>query len=148
MKVILLSDIKGIGRRYEEKDVSDGYARNFLIPKKLAVPADESVAGEVKAKIDEEKKAKERNQTALERDISNISGTEISIKERANEKGHLFSGITTQKLSEILKREKGLNIDASRILLEAPIKEIGTYKIGIKTGEKIAHFSLKVEALS
>jgi large subunit ribosomal protein L9 len=145
MKVVLLKDVKGIGRRFEEKNVSDGHASNFLIPRKLALPANE--AGQIKALKEGEAKQREAQSKKVEEAIAKISGTEVILKLKANEKAHLFASLNREKLSEILKKEKGIDIDPDYIVLAAPIKQIGTFEIPVIVGVgKETKFTLKIEA--
>ena len=131
MKVILLKDIKGVGKKFEEKSVSDGHATNFLIPKKLAVSLSGASAGAIKALKEQEEKSREKQAQALTENISQLAGLKLEIKMKANEQGHLFEKITTGKISEILKEEKGITIDPEHILLENSIKELGTFEIPV-----------------
>lgn len=144
MKVILLKDIKGVGKKFEEKNVSDGYAMNLLIPRKLAVPA--SNAGQVKTLIENKLAEEASARKHLEENLQKISGTEIKLSLKANEKNHLFASLNAQKLSEILKKEKNIEISSDLIELENPIKEIGTFEIPVRVGEKQARFTLTIEA--
>jgi large subunit ribosomal protein L9 len=134
MKVVLLKDVKGIGKRFEEKNVSDGHANNFLIPKKLAVPANE--AGQIKMLKENEAKERETQNKRIETAIAEIAGTEIRLSLKANEQGHLFAALNPQKLSQILQKEKGVAIDPDYILLNSPIKSIGTFEIPVQLGGK------------
>lgn len=143
MKVILLKDVKGIGRRFEEKNVSDGYATNFLIPKKMAVDAFSQAARQVRAQMEAESKSKESQNQKLNENISKLSGTTIEIKLSANEKGHLFSSLTKEKVLELIK-EKGIEVNQDLIILEQPIKDLGKFEIPISVGEKTTHFTLVV----
>jgi len=144
MKVVLLKDIKGVGRRFEEKNVSDGHAMNFLIPNKLAVPANE--AGTIKAIKEKEAQGKEADARKIEEAIAKISGTEINLKLKANEKNHLFASLNAEKLSNILKKEKGIDIDVKYIVLEYPIKQTGTFEVPVRVAEgKEVKFTLRVE---
>jgi large subunit ribosomal protein L9 len=146
MKVILLKDVKGIGKRYEEKEVSDGHATNFLIPRKLAVPASGSAAAQVKTLKAGEEKSKEAGLKTLETNISKISNTEVRVKMNANDKNHLFAALTAEKISQLLKKESGIEIDPDLILLEHPIKETGTHLVPVKTPlGKETHFTLVVD---
>ena len=145
MKIILLKDIKGVGKKFEEKIVSDGYAINMLLPKKLAVSATGPGAKQVEAL----KKQNEANQAQedkkLEESLHKIAGKTISIQMKATEQGHLFEKINAEKLVRVL-REQGIEISADHITLEVPIKEIGTYEvpISIKPGVE-SKFTLLVE---
>ena len=143
MKVILLKDMKGVGKRFEEKNVSDGYAMNLLIPRKLAVPA--SNAGQVKTMIENKLVEEAAEQKRLEENLEKIGGTEIRLSLKANEKNHLFASLNAEKLSEILKKEKNIEINPDLIDLKNPIKEIGTFEIPVRVGDKQAKFTLVVE---
>jgi large subunit ribosomal protein L9 len=144
MKVILLKDIKGIGKRFEEKNVSDGYAINFLIPRRLAVAALSSAAGQIKSMKESEEKNKSISLEKINENISKLSGTEIHVSLKANEKGHLFASLNKEKIGELLK-EKDLAIDSRNIDLEEPIKETGTFSVPVSVGNKTTHFTLVVE---
>ncbi|MES2214170.1 MAG: 50S ribosomal protein L9 [Patescibacteria group bacterium] len=146
MKVILLKDIKGLGRRYEEKNVSDGYAINSLIPKKLAAPATGAVAGQIKSLKESEQKHKEAELNKLRAHIQKIAGTTIEVIAKANEKNHLFAALTPEKLSEMLFKEKGIELDP-KCIDTPPIKELGTFNIKVRVeNEKETHFTLIVKS--
>jgi large subunit ribosomal protein L9 len=145
MKVIFLKDVKGVGRKYEEKNVADGYAINSLIPKKLAVPATGSAAGQIKSLKENDAKHKEAELQKLRGHIQNLSGIELVIETKANEKNHLFAALTKEKISEILLKEKGIEIEPQCIKTD-PIKELGTYTIPVRVeNEKETHFTLVVK---
>ena len=144
MKVILLKDVKGLGRRYEEKNVADGFALNMLIPKKMAVQSSGPAAALLKSMKEGESKHKEVEHTKLEAEVAKLAGTTVSIIEKANDKGHLFAAITTEKISEILKG-KGINIPEARIVLVSPIKEVGVHSIPISIDGKESRFNLEIQ---
>ncbi|MEK7147796.1 MAG: 50S ribosomal protein L9 [Patescibacteria group bacterium] len=133
MKVILLKDVKGVGRKFEEKNVSDGYAANFLIPKKLAVAANGPGAAVVKNLKTQDIEHKDREAEKLHESLAKIAGKSVEIKMNANEQGHLFSRVNAEKLSKLL-REQGIDIAEENIELEHPIKEIGTFEVPISVG--------------
>ncbi|MDB5254337.1 MAG: ribosomal protein [Parcubacteria group bacterium] len=144
MKVIFLKDVKGVGRKYEEKNVADGYAINSLIPKKLAVPATGSAAGQIKSLKENDAKHKEAELQKLRGHIQNLSGIELVVETKANEKNHLFAALTKEKISELLLKEKGIEIEANCIKTD-PIKELGTFTIPVRVeNEKETHFTLIV----
>ncbi len=143
MKVILLKDIRGVGRRFEEKNISDGYAINYLIPKKLAVAALSSAAGQIKSLQDQESKSKEVQNQKISENVSKLSGTTIEIKLAANDKGHLFASLSKDKIASLLN-EKGIEINSDSINLDQPVKEVGTFSIPISVGDKLTHFTLIV----
>lgn len=154
MKVILLKDVKGIGRRYEEKNVSDGHAANFLIPKKLAVAVGSSTAAQIEELKSQENKYKEKVSQTIAENIAKIAGLEIKVVEKANNKNHLFASLNAEKISALVKKEKGIDIPSEHISLEHPIKELGNFSIPVhvpggpstKLGtSKETHFTLVVE---
>ncbi len=144
MKVILRQDVKSLGKAGEIVNVSDGYARNYLIPKGLALPADEKNirAFEAQKKRLLEKIASQEAETrAFAERLRNLS---LTIKAKAGEEGKLFGSITTMDISEALKRE-GIELDRKRIHLEEPIKRLGEYKISVKLPHDItSEFILRV----
>lgn len=142
MKVILLRDIKGVGKRFEEKNVSDGYAMNQLLPKKLAVPASE--AGSVKTLIQNKVAHDSAEQKRLEETVQKLMQTEVKLNLKANEKNNLFASLNANKLSEILKKQ-GIEIASDLIELENPIKQTGTFEVPVRVGDKQAKFTLVVE---
>jgi len=145
MKIILLKDVKGVGRRFEEKNVGDGYASNFLLPKKLAVSATGGAAAQIKNLKESEEKHRMAEDKHLAEQVHKIANTNITFIAKANEKNHLFASLTRDKISMILK-EKGREVPAECIQLESPIKELGTHIVVIKIGGKETHFTLVVEA--
>lgn len=144
MKVILLKDVKGVGKRFEEKEISEGYAVNFLIPKKLAVPATGTKAGEIKNLKAGEEKQKQAEMEKLQAEVRKIANTTIEIKARANEKGSLFASLNAHKVNELL-RDRGVNISEDHILLPGAIKELGSHSITVEIGGKKTHFNLNIE---
>ena len=145
MKIILLKDVAGLGKRYEVKEVASGYARNFILPKGLAEPATEkalarvkdlTVMAEVEIKIQEE---------LLRKNVKSLDGQKISITEKANDKGHLFAGIHKEELQKLLKENLHAEVPIDFIKLEKPIKETGEFEIEINNGEMKAVITLVVE---
>lgn len=146
MKVVLIKDVPNLGKSGEVKEVSDGHARNFLIPKGLAKLASSEVLEEMRRKeqLLQDKKIKqaEKNKTVLKK----INGMTIGLKAKADDKGHLFGSITTDQIITRLKK-KGLEIDKNKIKLPGPIKQLGNFKIDIELdSENKAQLHLIVEA--
>lgn len=137
MKVILLHDVPNIGRKYDIKNVSDGYARNFLFPRKLAQIATTQNIQVIEKQKKQHEQEKEIQKDILKKNIEVLEGLEISITKKTNEKGHLFAGINKEDVAKILKEQKHIDIPADIIELEKPIKEIGEYKIKVKDKEFI-----------
>jgi large subunit ribosomal protein L9 len=137
MKVILLKDVKGTGKKGEMKEVSDGYARNFLFPKKIAVAADSTAVKELKEKNkSEEFKAQQEydNAVLLGKEMEKVS---IDIYTKAGEGGRLFGSITSKDIAEQLKKQKDIDVDKRKIVLEEPIRVLGSTKVEIKIHPKV-----------
>jgi large subunit ribosomal protein L9 len=135
MKVILLQDVPNVGKKYEIKKVSDGYGRNFLLAKNLAKIATTQAIEEVARLKKQLEQEKEIQQDILEKNIKALDGLKITIKEKTNDKGHLFAAIHQEEIAKILKEQEHLEIPKEMIELEKPIKEIGEYKIKVKDKE-------------
>jgi large subunit ribosomal protein L9 len=131
MKVILLKDVPNTGKKNDIKEVSSGFARNFLIPKGLAVVADNDSLKklELKQKTDSERAVGELKE--VEAIVSKIDGQEVEIEVKVGSEGQLFQSISKQKISERLK-EIGFNVDKDDVVLETPIKEVGEFPIKLK----------------
>ncbi len=131
MRVILLQDVENIGKKYEIKEVKNGYARNFLIPKSLAKPATKEVLKWLEVQKEIEEKKAEDELKEIQELASKIDGVEIIIPVKLGEKEQFFEKITSQKISEKLK-EMGFKIAKTQIDLQEPIKELGEFPIKIK----------------
>lgn len=146
MKVILLADVKGQGKKDQIVEVSDGYARNFLLPKKLAVAADSKAQNDLagkqaaaKHKIEEEKKAASALKALCE-------GVTVVIKASAGSDGRLYGAVTSKDIAQALADRIGQPIDKRRVQLAAPIKSPGSYTVSVKFYEDIsATFTVCVE---
>lgn len=145
MKVILLCDVKGQGKKDQIVEVSDGYARNFLFTKKKAVPADAKATSELKSKeeakqyrINEEKKAAE----AL---AARISGVEVKIQMGHGQDGRLYGSVTAKDIAEALGRILSIEVDKRKILMKESIKAYGSYSVELKLlADVIAKFTVLV----
>lgn len=131
MKIILLQDVENLGKKDEVKKVADGYARNFLLPRKLAMITTKSALKQLELKKEIEAKKAEEELMKIQEIARNLDGLEIEIPVKIDENGQFYGSITALKLSKILK-EKGFDITKSQIKLEKPIKEIGEYDIIIE----------------
>lgn len=145
MKVILLCDVKGQGKKDQIVDVSDGYARNFLFPQKKAVPADAKATSELKSKeeakqfkINEEHKAA----VALAEKINNI---EIGIKMDHGQDGRLYGSVTAKDIAEELKRKLSIDVDKRKIVMKDAIKAYGKFTVELKLlSDVVAKFNVLV----
>ena len=131
MKVILLDDVAKVGRRGEVRDVSDGYARNFLIPKKLALSA---TAGNLK-NLDHIKRQQDAKASRIKGDADSLRARIESLvyedRRQASDEGKLFGSVTTQDIAEYLEKQ-GLKIERRRLVLDEPIKTLGEHTVGIR----------------
>jgi len=147
MKVIFLKDIPRVGKRYDIKDVNDGYAMNFLLPRGLA----EQATPKAIAQLEQRKKTiaieREVQEELLMKNLEEIKGKVLHIKAKADEKGHLFSGIHSKEIVEAMKSEHHADISEEFIILEKPIKEIGEYEIRIEIKNKKSSFKLIVDKI-
>jgi large subunit ribosomal protein L9 len=144
MKVILLKDVPKVGRKYEEKSVADGYALNFLIPKGLAETATPVAVKRImrfKAVSAEEKKIQEE---LIGLNLKALEGATLELKEKANEKGHLFAAVHKEEIAARLQSEKHIDILPEFIEIEEPIKAVGEYEMTVKVKDKSAKLKLVV----
>ena len=137
MKVILLDNIKGVGKKDQVINASDGYARNYLFPKKLAVEANNENMLKLKAKqngIEYKKNVEKEEATKLANKLKDIT---LNIKVKAGENGKIFGGVTAKEISENLKIQYSIEIDKKKINLSETIKTLGTTIVDIKLYEGI-----------
>lgn len=127
MKVILLHDVKGVGRAEEIKDVADGYARNYLFPNNLAIPASGKAVADITAKRNREAKEVRADLQREQALAARVDGFELEMSEKSNEKDVLFAAVTAEKISAALIRA-GYNIAKEQVKTK-PIKVVGTYQV-------------------
>ena len=147
MKVILLEDVKSLGKKGEIVEVNDGYARNFILPKKKGVEADSKNLNDLKLqKKNDEKMAQERLDDA--KALSDKLATQsITIKMDAGVEGKLFGSISTTDVANEAKNQLGLEFDKKKVVLPENIKQLGTYDVKIKLHPEVqATLTIKVEA--
>ena len=148
MKVILLQDVKGKGKKGQMLEVSDGYARNFMLPKKLAIEATADAINTMRMndKAAAEKAAKERAE-ALE--ISKqLRAMTLVVKAKGGGAGRLFGSVTNQEIADALAKNTGIKLDKRKIVIADPIKSVGTYTVNCKLGYEItAPLTVKIEEL-
>ena len=145
MKVVFLKDVGGVGRQGTIKEVADGYALNFLIPRKLAEQATADKVAKVQGAM------KESAAKAAEREaqggayIKQLEGTTLEVEAKANEKGHLYKQLSSEAVVSAIKKYHGIEISADAVIFEKPIKEVGESKISIKLGSHVGHLSLIIK---
>ena len=131
MKVILLADVKGQGKKGELCNVSDGYARNFLFPKKLAVEADNAAMSEFKSKEEAKVHHKEEEIAAAKKTASLLEGKSVTMKVKAGSNGRLFGSVTSKEVAMEIKKSLGIEVDKKKMTM-ADIKNFGEYTAEIK----------------
>ena len=147
MKVILLDNIKGVGKKDEVIEASDGYARNFLFPKKLALEANKENMAKLQAKKDSNQHKKDLEKEKALEIQKTLKTLTLEIKVKAGENGKIFGGVTAKEISESLNEKHKIEIDKKKIVLNEPIKNIGIFHVEIKLFEGITG-KLKVEVTS
>ena len=145
MKVIFLKDVPRVGKKYDVKEVNDGYAMNFLLPRKLAEPATAKALVNLETHKKEIQIEREVQESLLLKNLEEIKGKVLHIKARADDKGHLFSGIHNKEIVEAMHAEHHADIGEEFIALEKPIKEVGEFDVPIVIKGKKSSFKLVVE---
>ena len=144
MKVILLQDVKGQGKKGQLIDVSDGYARNFLLPRKLAqeATADNINTMKMNDKAQQEKRQREREQAlALSKELKEMT---LVVAAKGGGAGRLFGSVTNAEISDALAKQKNIQLDKRKIVLDEPVKNVGTYTVRCKLGYEVTA-ELRVE---
>ncbi len=137
MKVILQQDVKGQGKKGQMVEVSEGYARNFLLPRKMAVPATADAINTMNLK-EKAKKAEEARQKALAEDTAEkLKECMVKLTARAGAGGKLFGAVTTKEISEGLQKQFGIDIPKQKLVLEEPIKAFGNYEVKARLGFEV-----------
>ena len=145
MKVILLCDVKGQGKKDDIINVSDGYARNFLFPQKKAVPADAKATSELKSKEEAKQFKISEDRKAAQAQADKIEGKDVVIKMSHGQDGRLYGSVTAKDIAEVLSKMVGFDIDKRKINLKDTIKDYGKYSVEIKRLQDIgAKFTVTV----
>ena len=137
MKVILKDNIKGVGKKDEIINVSDGYARNFLFPKNLAVEANADNMAKLKAKQDSNNYRKEQEKQSCRELADKLSRIMLTISVKAGENGKIFGGVSSKEIADTLQKTHQITVDKKKVDLKEPIKELGARTIEIKLYEGI-----------
>ena len=138
MKVIFLQDVKGQGKKGDMKEVSDGYARNYLLPRNLATQAtaDNLNALKIKEKAAAAKAAKEK--ALAEENAKKLEGVQVIIRAKAGSSGKLFGAVTSAEIADALKEQYGIDIEKNKIVQGDPIKTYGAYTVKAKLGYEVS----------
>ena len=138
MKVILLQDIKNVGKKDQTIEASPGYARNYLLPKKLAVEANPTNMNILKNKKASQAHKKDIEKQQAEKIKKQLESVTINVKTNVGDNGKIFGSITSKNISEAIKEQLKIEIDKKKIILEDNIKTIGMYKVQIKLLEGVS----------
>ncbi len=146
MKVILTADVKGLGKKQSLVEVSDGYARNYLMPKGLALEASSNNINVMNSKVESEKNKKEKELANAKAIAEKIKEITVVFKAKAGENGKLFGSITNKDIADKLKKDFNLDIDKKLIHLEDSLKSVGTTDAEVKLYPKVsAKLKIKIE---
>ena len=137
MKVILLENIKGVGKKDDIINANDGCARNFLFPKNKAVEANATNLAKLKAKQNSENHKKEVEKSEAEKLKAKLENISLRIEVKAGENGKIFGGVTAKEVSDELKKQKNIDIDKKKILLKETIKTVGIFNVDVKLYEGV-----------
>lgn len=137
MKVILKQDIKGVGKKDQVINAADGYARNFLFPKNLAVPADTGNMNNLKAKNESVEYRKGEDLKEAKEIAERMKTITVKISVKAGENGRLFGAVTAKEIAEALKKDFGIEVDKKKVMLQESIKVAGATKVDIKLNEGV-----------
>ena len=137
MKVILKQDVKGVGKKDQVINAADGYARNYLFPKNLAVPADTGNMNNLKAKKESEDFRRGEDLKESKALAERMKDMTLTFKVKAGENGRLFGAITAKEIAETLKKDHNITVDKKKILLSESIKVAGVTKVDIKLNEGV-----------
>lgn len=147
MKILLLQEVRKLGKAGEIVEVSDGYARNFILPKKLGIEATKAVVNDWQIKKDAEAARKAKEEAEAKALAASLNGKTITIKAKAGENGRLFGKVTSQDAAAAVEKQLGLKLDKKKVIVPDDIKTVGEYKINLRLmASAIAEINVKVEA--
>jgi len=147
MKVIFFKSVPSVAKKFDVKDVADGYALNFLFPKELAEMATPEALAKLKALQADHEAEMKVQADLLEKNLGSLKGVAVTLEKNVNEKGHLFDSIHKDDIVSALKEQAHVDMVADFIDLPRPIKEVGEHEISVKVNGQEASFKLVVEAL-
>jgi large subunit ribosomal protein L9 len=149
MKVVLRDDVENLGRKGDVVDVADGYARNFLVPRGLAIKATRGVIAQAEAMRRSREAREAREREAAEAQAAVLRGARLEISARAGEGGKLFGSVTAADIADALRAQKGVEVDRRKIGLDEPVKELGEVEVVVKLHTEVeASLTVAVVAAS
>ena len=144
MKVILLQDVKSVGKKGDILDANDGYARNFLLPKKMAVPATPDNLNNLKLQKNNQEKVAQEQLEAAQNFAKELESKEVVLSIKAGEGGRTFGSVSSKEIAQAFKDQCGMEIDKKKIQMEEAIKNFGVYEVKVKLHPKVTG-TLKVK---
>ena len=146
MKVILLADVKTLGKKGDIVEVSDGYAKNFLFTKKLGIEANSKNLNDLKLKKANDDKVAAKNLAEAKEFAEKLEKTTVIVKLKSGEGGKTFGSVSSKEIAEEAKKQFGYDIDKKKIVINDPIKNLGNYEVSVKLHPQVtAKLSVKVE---
>jgi large subunit ribosomal protein L9 len=136
-QAILLQDVDTLGERGTVVDVSKGYLRNYLVPRKLAQPATPGALEAAKARMEATERAKEEAASRAEENAALLTKTVLTIPQQAGDDGRLFGSVTSQDIVDAIREARGLRVDKRKVHLEEPIRHVGTYMVVVEVAEGV-----------
>ena len=136
-QAVLLQDVENVGEAGAVVDVSKGYLRNFLIPRKLAAPATKGLLEQAKQKQAKQEAAAQQARVAAEQGADILNRTVLTISQQAGEDGRLFGSVTTQDIADAIKDARGLEVDRRKIHLDEPIRHVGTFMVVVEVSDGV-----------
>lgn len=147
MRVVFLDDVDGVARAGEVKTVADGFARNFLLPRKLAAAATTSTLQQAEAKAKAIAKEEEKRDSAAQAVIGKIGDAPIVLRAKVGEEGRLFGSVTASDIADAINSRSGAGVEHRQVLLEAPIKQVGSYEVAVTLTRNVkANVAIEVAA--
>ena len=138
MKVIFTTDVRGQGKKGEMKEVSDGYARNYLLPRNLATEATADNLNALKLKEKAKQAQMAREKALAEENAKKLAGVQVTVRAKAGSGGKLFGAVTSQEISDALREQHGIEIEKNKIVQPEPIKTFGSFQVKAKLGYEIS----------
>ena len=136
-EAILLKDVEGVGEKGTVVDVSKGYLRNFLIPRKLAQPATRGAIQAAAQRVEAEERARVQAQSRSQEDAELLNRTVLTISQQAGDDGRLFGSVTTQDIADAIREARSITVDRRRIHLDEPIRHVGTYMVVVEIDDGV-----------
>ena len=146
MKIVLLKDVKAVGKKHDVKNVADGFALNSHIPQGLAEVATPKVLARVELLKKQEEADRKVQEDLLAKNLKALHDATVEVVAEANEKGHLFAGLHAAEIAPLVKAQTQIDVAPEFIKIEKPLKEVGEHKIDVKVQGKSATFTLVIKA--